>query len=192
MWGKPYPFLSISLFCSCHLRKKLTVRPSAGGPRKEEARDGRWRRGVADLMEVSGLTPPPPHRQHPGHLCGLGGGTGAAMSFTTCSAWERIPVLVPQPGSRLLHCFSGPRPSGQALPRPWEAQKGIQAQTAGKLLFVAGRAQGHETSGGTGVLCWVSATGTRTGGCMMSPCSEVRGEPADQGLRGAREVQTKN
>ena len=114
-----------------------------GDPRREEARGGRWRGGIADLMEVSGLTLPPPHRQHPGHLCGLGGGTRAAMSFTTCPEWGRIPVLVPQPGSRLLHCFSGPHPSGQALPRPWEAQKRIQAHTAGKLLFVAGRVQGR-------------------------------------------------
>ena len=114
-----------------------------GYPKREEARSGRWRGGITDLMEVSGLTQLPPHRQHPGHLCGLGGGTGAAMSITTRPAWGRIPVLVSKPGSRLLHCFSGPRPSGQALPRPWEAQKGIQAQTAGKLLFVAGRVQGR-------------------------------------------------
>ena len=99
--------------------------------------------GVVDLMEVSGLTQPPPHRQHPGHLCGTGGGNGAAMSFTTHPAWRRIPVLVPQSGNRLVHCFSGPRPSSQASPKPWEAQKGIQAQTPGKQLFVAGRVQGR-------------------------------------------------
>lgn len=32
--GEPYPLLSASLFCSCHLRKELTVRPSAGVPQK--------------------------------------------------------------------------------------------------------------------------------------------------------------
>ena len=120
-----------------------------GDPRREEARGGRWRGGIADLMEVSGLTLPPPHRQHPGHLCGLGGGTGAAMSFTTCPAWGRIPVLVPQPGIRLLHCFRGPCPSGQALPRPWEAQKGIQAQTAGNLQCTQMRSP--QTSAGTSI-----------------------------------------
>ena len=31
-----------------------------GYPRREEARSGRWRGGITDLMEVSGLTQPPP------------------------------------------------------------------------------------------------------------------------------------
>lgn len=35
--------------------------------------------------------------------------------------------------------------------------------------------------GDTGVPCWVSAINTRTGGCMMCPCSEVSGSMQTRG-----------
>lgn len=138
----PTLFSPLHIFCSCYLRNVLAARPVLEDLRRggNQGLEVQW--GVVDLMEVSGLTQAPPHRQHPGHLCSPGGGNGAAMSLTTHPAWGRAPVLVPQPCSRLLHCTGGPSPGGQAIPRPWEIQKGIQAQTSGELLFVAGRVQG--------------------------------------------------
>lgn len=141
--GKPLPYsLHLSYFCSCHLRKVVTSQACAGGPQKGRKSGLKIKWGVVDLMEVSGLIQPSSHRQHPGHLCGLGGGNGTAMSLTTHSTWGRTPVMVPQPCSRLLHHPGSPSPSGQASPRPWKTRKGIQAPTAGELFFVAGGIQG--------------------------------------------------